>query len=163
LLALWALESDAGAVAMVGWDLLLAIAFAVDAVQLPRVSDLSAERSVRAHLLHGVEDEVRIRVRASRPGRAVVIAGPPAPVVPRDVVELPRTVALIPRGTAEVAYPIRPRRRGRAVFGRVNVLVDGPLRLARRRIALDAGGAIEARVYPNVGDIDKGALDPKLM
>jgi uncharacterized protein (DUF58 family) len=163
VLSLWALASDAGAVLLVGWDVLLAIAFLVDTSQLARASHLSVERSVRAHLLHGVEEEVRLLIRAERPGRAIVIDEPPRDLVPRGVVEIPRTLSLIPNGVAEVVYPIRPRRRGRAVFGRVNVLVDGPLRLARRRIVLEPRGLAEARVYPHVGDIDKGALDPELM
>jgi uncharacterized protein (DUF58 family) len=163
LFAVCALVSDLGAVGMVGWDLLVVLAFAADAAQLFRRGGIRVERRVRTHLLHGVRDDVCLVIRAERPGRATVIDEPPRDFVPRDVVEVPRDVRLVAQGAIEIRYPIRPRRRGRAVFGRVNILVDGPLGLARRRIVLEPDGVGEARVYPHVGDIDKGALDPKLM
>lgn len=145
------------------WNLVLLISFVIDALSVVQPVHVSAERVMNAHLTHGVADRVTLRIRSERRAQAKVIDEPAAMLVPRDHAELALPVQLIAGGTAEVAYEIVPRRRGKAELGQVNVLAEGPLRLAMRRIALEPAGVREVHVYPQLGDFDRTALDPELM
>lgn len=164
----FALVSDLGLVALVAWDLLLMAAFAVDAAMVRRLHEqqLVVERAVRTHLLHGVEEMVKLTIKTDSSDRAlqaIVIDEAPRDLLARDVVEIPQPMRLIPGGIVELEYAVRPRRRGRAEFGAVNLLIDGPLALARRRVVIVPRGVSTVHVYPNIGDLDKSALNPELM
>lgn len=158
-----ALVSEAFLPLLLGWNLLLAIGFLVDVLSVAKAEDLSATRTVNVHLTHGVEDRVSIALKSDRSARATVIDEPPLFLLPRNTVETALKTRLIARGIAEVEYAIRPRKRGRGAFGAINVLAEGPLRLAQRRIVLEAQGTNEVHAYPRIGDFDNSALDPELM
>ncbi len=163
LLAAAAMASDLALYGVVGWDLLLLFALVADVAFLPRAGGLSAERAAPARMQHDRSARITLAVTSSRAGEAILIDEPPPELRPREAASAPRTVRLIAGGVARVEYDVRPRRRGRFTFGRLNLLADGPLRLARRRIVLEPSGAREVRVDPDVGDVDRGSLDPDLM
>jgi uncharacterized protein (DUF58 family) len=161
--AVLALVSDVALGFAVAFDLCLVVALLVDAAQCAAPSDLTAERTVRAHLSKGKTEPVVVRLRSAKTARAIILDEAPQQLLPRGVTSHPRATRLIAGGVAEIEYPIAPRARGRFSFGVVNVIADGPLGLARRRIVLAACGTSNVAVYPNVGEVDRGALDPGLM
>jgi uncharacterized protein (DUF58 family) len=145
------------------WNLLLAIGFAIDALSVARRAHVSVERILNAHLTHGVADRVTLRIRSALVAHARLLDEPAAFLVPKDRVELPLPVRLIAGGVAEVVYEIVPRRRGKGEFGAVNILAEGPLRLAMRRIPVEPDGVREVHVYPRLDDFEKSTLNPELM
>lgn len=161
--AVGALMSDAFLFALVGYDILLLVGFVVDARFALRTGAVEAERIVSPRLRREAAEEVTIELSSGAAARAIVIDEAPQALLPRSVTSRPRAVRLVEGGRARVSYAVRPRRRGRFSFGQVNVLADGPLRLARRRLVLRPSGVSDVRVYPDVGDVDRGALDPDLM
>jgi uncharacterized protein (DUF58 family) len=158
-----ALLSEAFAPLVFAWNFLLLIGFAVDALLVAKSEHVTAERNASEHLTHHVEDRVVIKLKSDRAAHAIVIDEPPVFLLSPDIVEVPLKTRLIRGGTSIVEYVIRPRKRGRGEFGVINVLADGPLRLARRRITLTPLGTTAIHSYPRVGDFDKTALDPELM
>lgn len=161
--AVGALVSDALLFVLVGYDLLLLVAFVVDALLLVRPGGVRAERCISSRLQRGRPQSVTLQLLSEAAAPAIVIDEAPQMLLPPGVTSRPRVVRLIEGGVARVEYAVHPRRRGRFTFGRLNLLIDGPLRLARRRVVVQPGGASDVRVYPNVGDLDRGALDPDLM
>ncbi len=162
-LSLLALQWRAAAFVVVGLDALLLLAWLIDAWFLLKMGEVRVQRRLDARLALGVNAEVELSIEAQVGGRCTVIDEPPALLVPAQTLEIPRRTRLVPTGRTSVQYSVCPRRRGHHVFGPANLIVEGPLRLAARRISRLPEGDRETRVYPDLGDIDQGALDPELM
>lgn len=161
--ALAALLWDAALAWTVGWDVLLLIAWLIDWRWIPAGADLTVVRRLRGRLQLDEQETVVLEVRGPRAVAATLIDEPPPSVVEAAGLERPLRTRLIGGGAAIVEYPIKPWRRGDARFGATNVLVEGPLGLARRRVVLTATGVSTVQVLPKIGDLDRGALDPRLL
>jgi len=61
------------------------------------------------------------------------------------------------------AVDVKTLRRGGAVWGQLNLLVDGPIGLFTRRQRFSPEGASSIRIYPRLHGLDAAFLDPRLM
>lgn len=146
-----------------GLDLWWLAAFVVDALRLPPLAAFGAERTTPGRLSHGVQAQVQVVLHSTAEAQLVAIDEPPAALVPPEVLELPRPARIPAGGQATITYEICPRRRGLHTFGPLNLLVQGPLGLATARRVLVPRGVQEVHVYPDLGPLDHGALDPELL
>lgn len=149
--------------AAVGLDLLLVAAFWVDRRGLPRAADLEVERRLEPRLSHGVPVEVQVVLRSQVAGEAELIDEPPPLLLGPERLELALPVVLRAGAWNQVSYGVRPRRRGLHPFGPVNLWFKGPLGLAQTHLVLWPSGTQVVHVYPDLGPIDHGALDPNLL
>jgi len=129
------------------WDLLVLLAFALDARLAPRPGALRAARRFRDPLSAFASN--RISLSLANAGRATLrlqVADAPPPTF--ECLGHRRAVLLPPGGALELAYDATPRERGPVEFGDLHVRATGPLRLAHRqwRVGLRAS----ARVYPDL-------------
>src|SRR5688572_30153805 len=129
IFAVGALASSVSLYTLVGWDVLLSIAFVVDALQSVRAGQVRAERSGNDRMQHERSESISLSLASDRSCDALVIDEAPVQLLPRNTPSAPRAIRLIEEGVARLEYPVRPRRRGRFTFGPINVLVDGPLGL----------------------------------
>jgi len=133
----------------------LGAAAIADGARARRVEAPEASRRVSATLPHGNWCPVRLRLRNT--GRRAVSLEifdhhPPD----ADCDGLPQRIVLRPGTWAEIAYRIRPRRRGEMDFGRVEILADSPWKLWRFKRWAGAGEKV--RVYPDFGLVARYAI-----
>lgn len=161
VVALFAIAWPLARMALVGADIALFLAFVVDAAMTAVVADVSVARSLVDRLPLGATAQVRLTVASSKSCAAQLIDEPPTSLATAP--EVARAARLVAGADVSIEYPIHASRRGDAEFGSVNVLVDGPLGLARRRLVVEPTGTHRVRVLPPVGDLDRGMLDPRLL
>jgi len=124
----------------------LALLLAVDIALLVRGGGVEARREMEERLSNGDENEVRLTIdnRYRFPIRAQVLDEHPVQLQVRDLEFNPT----IPAGRSiEIRYVVRPVTRGEYAFGVANVIVAGPIGLARRRFRLAAAQTVP--VYPS--------------
>ena len=147
-----ALGSISAAFVALGVIVLIAvIALAiVDHRATPRPERVTVKRIADPQLSIGVPNRVSLQVSNpfARPLRVVLADTIP---VSFDVDQRGASLAVEPRGAAEVTYAARPRHRGTFAFGDVHLRLRGPLDLVERqgRIAASA----PANVYPDLHEI----------
>lgn len=160
LLAGWAAFYSGGWPLLLTFDAALLAAWLMDARRIPRTFLVERAGPSRSGL--GEPNTIVLKIRAFGPARAVLLDEPPPLLVPPEPAELPLPIQLV-NGTVEARYEIRSRRRGVHEFGQANLLVEGPWGLMTRRIRLVPNGLQVHQVYPDLGPIDHGALDPQLL
>lgn len=118
----------------------------LDAVLLFGRGRLAAARALPARLSNGDANEVRVALESHypMPVRVTVLDELPVQLQVRDL----RLATLVaPHATATLRYSVRPVRRGRYAFGRLNVYATTALGLCARRFRVEA--AAEVPVYPS--------------
>lgn len=133
---------------------LLAIAWG-DLRAIAARGEPTVERRLPGSLPVGVWTEVTLRIGAPD-HEAMSIAVFDHHPAGDEVVGLPGSVTVPGSGWAELRYRYRPRTRGDHRFEPVEILVDSPMRIWRRRIR--GAGAELVRVYPNFAEVSKYAL-----
>lgn len=142
------LPQSAGAAATLWWTagaLLLGAAL-LDWLTGRRVRGLVGERTLPGNLALGVQNRVQLLLRNEGPRRLHLAVCDQLPDQ-LQARELPRDAQLAPQQEVRIDYPLVPRRRGHAVFGRIEVLADSPWGLWQKRLALGETDAV--KVYPN--------------
>jgi uncharacterized protein (DUF58 family) len=145
------LPLEAGLPAVLLLDVLLLALLALDAGLAPGAGALEARRVVREPLSAFAPNpvEVRLRLRWRRPVAATLADAPPASF---DAGGHRARRLLVPGEEAVLAYPVRPRARGRHAFGPLHLRLAGPLGLSWRTVRLPLSR--EVAVYP---DLREGA------
>lgn len=130
---------------VVGGGLILAAVIAA-AIEIARTPPLTATRTVPGSLPLGEWTEVRLRLasEARRELRLEIFDHYPTSA---ELDGLPVTLTIPARRGVEIDYRMRPRRRGVAPFGTVEVWRGSTLDLLRRRHRIGAGEQV--RVLPN--------------
>ncbi|WP_323846347.1 DUF58 domain-containing protein [Microbulbifer magnicolonia] len=125
---------------------LLCAAALLDFLTGRSVAGLEAERRLPGNLALGVANRAQLTLRNSGPRPLLLTA---CDRVPAELTasDLPRRARLDPGQEVAIDYPLVPHRRGRADFGRIEVLVDSPWRLWQCRVLL--GRPQSVKVYPN--------------
>jgi uncharacterized protein (DUF58 family) len=141
-----ALLYGAGLVGLVCWDWRRA----------GGVGQLRLERCHDAKLSLGAENRIAIRVtsRAGRPLTITVRDEPPLLFSGARAALLRATVP--PHESVELAYSVRPLKRGDYTFGNLNVRWNSPLNFYIRQASIPA--AVPVKVYPNLHEIRKYEL-----
>lgn len=126
-----------------------------DALLLERERDFGVSRRLDAVLPLGAWRRVELGVRnaTARPVRLLAIDHLPETM---DGEGLPLRAAIPPGAEAVLRYRVCPRRRGPALFGRVELLLESRLGLWRRLLRHELPA--QARVYPNFAEISNFTL-----
>ncbi len=127
--------------------LLLGIAVLIDALLLfGKRKGFSADRRMTDRFSIGDENKVDLHLRNhyAFPVRISVIDEIPAQFQERHWL---RKTTVPGNAEAEIAYTLRPETRGEYVFEHINVFVNGPLQLVKRRFIFPAGKTV--KVYPS--------------
>jgi len=140
---------------MLAWDAFVLLLWIADLVTLPTARLLTASREWRAPAAFGTESRVALVVRNA--GRRGVHA--------RLVDDAPQSfraaipdieIFTAPGREGRIEYPILPKERGDARFGRVYVRCQSVLRIAERWSTADLSQKV--RVYPNLEQAKQAAL-----
>ncbi|MDR5683331.1 MAG: DUF58 domain-containing protein [Armatimonadota bacterium] len=153
--AVWIAPEGTGIGVLAAYNTALALLVIVDALLPPRPQQVAVRRTVPSVLSNGAANRVVLTAtnRASRPVRLVV----------RD--EFPHefeasatqpTLHLAPGTSGEVAYTVRPRRRGAYRFGDIHFRLWGTLGLLQKTGRVSASRSV--RVYPNLWELRKYEL-----
>src|SRR5580693_12665 len=141
--------------AMLAWDVFVFMIWFWDLLRVPRAEQLNVSRAWNAPAAFETESHVTIVVRN---------AGAHA-IYTRVVDDTPLTFRAIPpeveiraaaREVGSAAYPILPKERGDARFGRVYVRCQTVLQVAERWSLVEI--AQKVRVYPNLQQAQRAAL-----
>lgn len=111
-----------------------------------RVAGLEAQRRLPGNLALGVPNRARLTLRNCGPRRLLLNICDSLPVQ-LSAEQLPRRAQLDPQQEVAIDYPLVPHRRGRADFGRIEVLADSPWGLWQAKLLLGRSQSI--KVYPN--------------
>jgi len=139
-----------------GWKAMglgVAILALVDALLGWRMPTPEVERVLPVILPVGAWTQVKLRIASGQARRIRVFDGVPPGM---DQRHLPQELTLAASEPVELQYAVSPRKRGRARFGPVCLLLASPLGLwwfARER-----GPAQELKVYPNFAPVKKYAV-----
>jgi len=141
--------------AMLAWDLFVFMIWFWDLLRVPSAKQITVSRVWTAPAAFETESDVTVVVRNS--GARAVYA--------RVVDDTPETFRAIPpdveirataRGEGSATYPILPKERGDARFGRAYVRCQTVLRVAERWNAVELSQKV--RVYPNLQQAQRAAL-----
>jgi len=143
------------AYAMVGWDALVVLAWAVDAWRLPRPAHLTVRRTWLAPSALSVRSQVRLTLVNDS---TVTIRAAVLDAVPHQLRVEPPSVRLDagPNGEAEAEYAIAPTARGETPIGDVYIRYRSPLRIAERWAR--AGIAQTIVTYPNLDEAKRESV-----
>ena len=133
---------------------LLALILA-DLALLLRAPTFSALRRVASSLPVGVWSQVQLRIGnpGKRAWRITLFDHYPQQ---SEFEGLPQAASIAASGFAEMGYRLRPLERGDQNFGRVQVLIDSPLKLWQRSRLLGVPQVV--KVYPNFAAVAKYTL-----
>jgi uncharacterized protein (DUF58 family) len=143
------------AYAIVGWDLLLFLAWVADLVTLPKLHQLIVRRRWTTPLALAVDSQVEIAVaNQSRSPLHIQILD----YVPSSLMGEPASVELtVPAGgESTVTYTVQPRSRGRVAVAQCYLRYQSAMRLAERWAIADLGQ--EVTVYPDLRDARRLAM-----
>jgi uncharacterized protein (DUF58 family) len=138
--------------ALIAWNVLVALLYAADLRRLPQAAELHIERSF---------DGVLNQLQPSRVTLTLTNASARA-ILCTVTDDAPQSLALLPpelsidvpaKDSASVTYEIRPPQRGDSNFGRAYLRYESPLRIAQAWAAFDI--AERVRVYPMLKDRDR--------
>ncbi len=107
---------------------------------------IHAERDLQPRLSNGDENRITINLHNHYDFKAVcsVIDELPMQFQAREWIRL---VVIGPREESLLEYTVRPQERGEYSFGDINVYVEGPLKLSKRRYRISAEQ--DVKVYPS--------------
>jgi uncharacterized protein (DUF58 family) len=131
----------------------LLVLLVLDRWQAGTVAQFTVERQHNAKLSLGALNRIVLRVtsRAERPVLVTVRDELPELFIDRSTAA--RKGRVLPRGSLELAYAVRPLRRGNFSFGNLNLRWDGPLRFYVRQAVISAQEPV--KVYPDLHEIRK--------
>jgi uncharacterized protein (DUF58 family) len=131
--------------ALLAWNIVVCVLFAIDAAQLPKPDQLIVERSFSRTLdqLQPTAVTLTLDNTSSRDLYCEITDD-----VPRTLSLLPivREVKVAARHVTELTYNVIPANRGDSVFARAYLKYESPLRIAQGWAAFDIDQ--EVRVYP---------------
>jgi uncharacterized protein (DUF58 family) len=135
------------------YGLLLLILLALDRRAAGSVDQFRIERQHDTKLSLGAANRIAILItsRAQRAAHIIIRDEPPVQFVGADAADLDTTLS--PLESTELAYWVRPLKRGDYRFGDLNVRWSSPLRFYTRQATIPA--AIPVKVYPNLHEIRK--------
>ncbi len=135
------------------YGLVLLILLAMDRRAAGSVDQFRLERQHDHKLSLGAANRIVIRVtsRARRTTHIVIRDEPPIQFVGVDAADLRTT--LPPLESAELAYWVRPLKRGDYRFGNLNIRWSSPLQFYTRQAVIPA--SVPVKVYPNLHEIRK--------
>jgi uncharacterized protein (DUF58 family) len=141
--------------AMLGWDLLLLVAWMADLLAIPRPSELRLRRSWPAPLALSVESQAEITI-TNKSGSA--LRAKVSDFIPSSLRKEPATVELKvpPRGECTTAYSVQPRERGGATVAKAYLRYQSVVGLAERWAVADL--TQEVTVYPDLGEARRYAV-----
>jgi len=138
--------------ALIAWNIFVALLYVADLRRLPQASALSIERSF---------DGVLNQLQLSRV--TLTITNISARALHCTLIDdAPQSLALLPpelsvdvpaKDSASVSYEIRPPQRGDSNFGRAYLRYESPLRIAQAWAAFDIAESV--RVYPMLKDRER--------
>lgn len=141
--------------AMLGWDLLLILAWIADLLLLPKPSALRISRTWQSPLALTVSSQATIAVtNDSKSALHVRILDALPSSVRSEPAQL--EMKLTPRGHAEAAYSVRPSRRGAAAASAVYLRHEGMFRLAQRWAMADLKQNL--MIYPDLHEAKRHAV-----
>ncbi|MGL6162455.1 DUF58 domain-containing protein [Microbulbifer sp.] len=111
-----------------------------------KVWGAEGERRLPGNLALGVENRVRLTLRNFGPRPLALLVSDQLPDQLHSRA-LPRRAQLDCNQEVEIDYPLVPHHRGRADFGRIEVLADAPWGLWQKKVLL--GEPQMVKVYPN--------------
>jgi len=141
--------------AMVGWDLLVCLAWVADVLSLPKPAQLSVRRSWPAPPALSVESHVMLAVinDSNRAIRVRVLdhVPPQLRLAPAQI-----EVDVGPLHEAQTEYSLLPNERGEARFGAAYLRYQSPMRIAERwaTAALEQG----VTTYPNLEEAKRHSV-----
>ncbi len=143
------------AYAMLAWDGLVGLAWALDLAQLAKPSQLKIKRSWRDPTALSVSSEIELTLtnQSSTTVRAVIVDS-----IPQSLRLAPAEVEISApaHGDAATRFAICPLKRGEAKLGDAYVRYQGPLRIAERwaRVPLEQ----RVQVYPNLDEAKRQSV-----
>ena len=141
--------------ALLAWDLLVVLAWAVDLARLPKPEQLTVRRSWRSPAALSIGSDVDVRVEnSSRTGVLVSIVD----FVPLQLRSEPPTLSIRAGAKSEgtATYRIRPAERGDAKLGDGYVRYQSGMRIAERWAR--ASLAQTVRIYPNLDEAKRDSI-----
>jgi len=143
------------AYAMLAWDGLVGLAWALDLAQLAKPSQLKLKRSWRAPTALSVSSEIELTLsnQSSATVHAVIVDS-----VPQSLRLAPAEVKISARaqGDASTTFAICPLRRGQAKLGDAYVRYQGPMRIAERWVKVPLEQSVQ--VYPNLDEAKRQSV-----
>jgi len=141
--------------AMLAWDGLVGLAWAVDLAQLSKPSELKVKRSWRAPTALSVSSEIELTLtnQSSATVHAVIVDS-----VPQSLRFAPAQVEISARahGDAATTFAICPLRRGEAKLGDAYVRYQSPMRIAERWVKVPLEQRVQ--VYPNLDEAKRQSV-----
>jgi uncharacterized protein (DUF58 family) len=138
--------------ALIAWNIFVALLYVADLRQLPLPGELSIERSFDGVLNQLQPSRVTLTItNASATAlRCTVIDD-----APQSLTLLPPELSIdVPaKDSASVSYEIRPPQRGDSNFGKAYLRYESPLRIAQAWAAFEIAESV--RVYPMLKDRDR--------
>lgn len=155
---------EPGVLAWLAAGQILVALLVLDVVLVLRMPLPEVERIPPRSLALGAESAVKLKFTNLAPRRLQLRVFDHYPVDHTQLLDgLPRNLSIEPNDPdsealpwTEISYRILPIRRGMARFGRVELLLAGPLGLVRRRC--EAAEVQERRVFPNFREVARYAL-----
>lgn len=143
------------AYAMIGWDLLLFLAWAADLLSLPKPRALLLRRTWLAPPALSVRSQVRITaLNESRATLHLHILDNIPPSLRSEPPQLEVTVR--PGKEREAEYTIQPSKRGTAEVSQVYIRYQGPMRIAERWAMAELRQQLT--IYPNLQEAKRHAV-----
>jgi uncharacterized protein (DUF58 family) len=142
--------------ALLAWNLIVLVLWAMDLARLPHPASLEVERTFCGPLaqLDSSEVELQIINRSPRIVRLTLRDDVPEGISP-EAAHVTATVG--PKAEVSTHYTLVPQHRGEHHYGQVHARVESALRLAQRWIVFDLRQSV--KVYPNL----KGTADQEVM
>jgi uncharacterized protein (DUF58 family) len=143
------------AYAMLAWDGLVGLAWALDLAQLAKPSQLKLKRSWRDPTALSVSSEIELTLtnQSSARVRAVIVDS-----IPQSLRLAPAEVEINApaHGDAAARFAICPLKRGQAKLGDAYVRYQGPMRIAERwaKVPLEQ----RVQVYPNLDEAKRQSV-----
>ena len=138
--------------ALIAWNIFVALLYAADLRRLPQASELSIERNFDGVLNQLQPSRVTLTLAnaSARALRCTLIDD-----APQSLTLLPPELSVdVPaKASASVSYEIRPPQRGDSNFGRAYLRYESPLRIAQAWADFEVSESV--RVYPMLKDRDR--------
>lgn len=143
------------AYAMLAWDVLICILWAVDLISLPRPNQLELRRSWATPPALSVESTIELALtnHSRLTIHANILDTPPAQLR-HEPAQL--QISTQPHGAGKSEYKILPRQRGAAKLGDAYIRYQGPMRIAERWARVDLAQSIT--IYPNLEEAKRHSI-----
>lgn len=133
-------------------NLALISVFALDWMNTPRPSQISAERSCEGNLSLAARNVVRIRLR-NRSEVPLTLEVRDEPPHQFDISQDAITLQLPAGSEATASFTVVPKRRGNYEFGNINIRYLSTFKLFRRQMQIPQ--SMRVKVYPNLLELKK--------